>query len=251
MEKSIFSEIAFLVLGGMSIIMAVMGMAIYALNVSRRRIAETEREKARMALEEQGNLLQATIEGSELARKKMAEELHDQINAQLTVVRMNLAQQGQVNSSLVETLDQAIQDVRSMSRDLMPPVLERYGLLEALDDFFDRVESQSGLQIEFEAPEPLEKSIQRDLALYRIVQEFIQNTLKYGGAKRVEVLVECKKKGQLSLMMKDDGVGFEMEEMTEGLGTRNMKSRIEYLKGEYVFESHPGCGVSLQLTIPI
>lgn len=249
MEKANFADVIILFVGGFFTIIMVMGIAIYALNVSRKRIAFAEREKARMALEEQGKMLKATIEGSELARKKIAEELHDQINAQLTVVRMAMARNATVDPEAVQTLDDTIQDLRAMSRELMPPVLERFGLLDALDDLFDRVESQTGLIIEFDAPEDWDKTdVQKDLALYRIVQEFVQNTLKYGKANTVTVKVLVE--DVLTLEIKDDGVGFDSNTMEEGLGTRNMKSRIEYLKGTYQYTSSPGQGVYLRLTLP-
>lgn len=251
MEEAEFLDLIILLVGGLFTIITVMVGSLYALSHSRKRVIETEQEKARILVEEQSKLLSATIEGSERERKKISEELHDQINAQLTVVRMAVAQQGGDNSSALETLDTTIQDLRSMSRELMPPVLERFGLLDALDDLFDRVESQTGLAIEFDAPEDwIEADVNRDLALYRIVQEFVQNTLKYGEANQLCVKVATSEQ-HLSISVMDDGVGFDMNTVNAGLGTRNIKSRVEYLNGSYKLWSEPGKGVSLQMTIPL
>ncbi|GGH71028.1 hypothetical protein GCM10011318_13640 [Phaeocystidibacter marisrubri] len=251
MEDDELIKVLFLFGGGLITILIVMIGSIYALSHSRRKVVETEQEKARILVEEQNKLLRATIEGSERERKMISEELHDQINAQLTVVRMAVAQNGGDNSSALETLDATIQDLRSISRELMPPVLERFGLLDALDDLFDRVESQTGLAIEFEAPEEwVEFKVNRDLALYRILQEFIQNTLKYGQAKQICVKVDIVD-NTVNFSITDDGVGFDMNAVDAGLGTRNIKSRVEYLNGSYKLWSEPGKGVSLQMTVPL
>lgn len=239
-------------MGGVLILLIVVFSAFYALNVSRRRVIQAEKEKARIALEEKQKMLEATIQGGERERKKIAEELHDHINAQLTVVRMSLVrEEGENVSNAVESIDHTIQELRGISRELMPPVLERFGLLDALDDFFDKVEKSGELQIDFNAPEEWEyKEIDRDLALYRIVQEFIQNTLKYANATKVDISVQADE-SHIYMNLRDNGVGFDPEKMESGLGTRNVNSRAEYLGGTAVLTSSPGKGVSLSVTVPL
>lgn len=227
--------------------------AFYAFRISRARIITTEREKREIALAEKGKLLKASIDSSENERTKIAEELHDQVNAQLTVVRMAIArsEKNEALESAMGTLDDAIQDLRSISRDLMPPVLERFGLLDALDDLFGRIEQQAGLHIDFDAPEEwIEKNIQRDLALYRIVQEFCQNTMKYAQASQISVKIAVSM-SWIFLELKDDGVGYDSSTMEMGLGTRNIFSRAEYLNAEVDLRSKPGEGVYLSLRTPL
>lgn len=247
------TEFLIMIAGGLLILLISVIAAFYALNVSRKRVIQTERDKAETALNEQRKMLAATIRGGERERKKIAEELHDHINAQLTVVRMSLSREkdSETASEAIESLDGTIQELRGISRELMPPVLERFGLLDALDDLFDRIEKSGTLRIEFEAPEEWEASnTERDLALYRIVQEFIQNTLKYGSASTVKVSVAVDDE-QLKLSLLDDGVGFDMERVEAGLGTRNINSRAELLGGTAELHSEPGHGVSLRVTVPM
>lgn len=250
MESNEILGTLYLLLGGFFILMVTMGVGIYALNHSRKRVLQAERAKAQLAVQEKSMMLRATIEGSERERRKIAEELHDQINAQLTVVRMAMARKDNPNlDSAIGALDDTIQDLRGMSRELMPPILERFGLLDALDDLFNRIESQTALRIEFEAPEDWTvRNEKRDLALYRIAQEFIQNTLKYADAGQVTVLIRVG--DTIDLEMKDDGNGYDPENNTPGIGTRNIMSRAEYLNAEVELNSMPGDGVYLKLRVP-
>ncbi len=245
-------QMLFVIIGGVTMLMLVTLTAIYALNLSRKRMVEAEKEKSRIALEEKQKMLKASIDASERERKKIAEELHDHINAQLTVVRLSLVRSDGSNdhSDAVSHLDNTIQELRGISRELMPPVLERFGLLDALDDLFDKIETGTDLKIEFDAPEEWKhKNLERDLSLYRIVQEFAQNTMKYAEATKLFVQVKVGEKIELTL--KDDGKGFDPERFERGLGTRNMESRIQYLNGTHQLSSGLGEGVSLRIAIPI
>lgn len=251
-DSSELIEILFLSLGGALILLIVVFSAFYALNVSRKRIVSAEKEKARILIEEKQKMLEASIQGGERERKKIAEELHDHINAQLTVVRMSLVrEEGENISNAVESIDHTIQELRGISRELMPPVLERFGLLDALDDLFDKVEKAGELRIDFNAPEEWEyKDIDRDLALYRIVQEFIQNTIKYAEASKLDISVQADGH-HIYMNLRDNGVGFDMNQVESGLGTRNVNSRAEYLGGTANLSSSPGKGVSLSVTVPL
>lgn len=241
----------FFLLGGVVVIAVALAVSFYALKVSRKRLIETEKEKSRIAIEEKQNMLKASIDGGEKERKKIAEELHDHINAQLTVVRMSLTRnKDEISAGAIEQIDGTIQELRGLSRELMPPVLERFGLLDALDDLFDKVEGTGSLHVDFDAPDEWENNqLDRDLALYRITQEFVQNTMKYGRASEIKVLVK-RGDGNIHLVLKDDGVGFNQNEIKEGVGTRNIRSRVEYLRGESELYSKPGEGVELKLVIP-
>ncbi|NVK05480.1 MAG: hypothetical protein HWD92_11685 [Flavobacteriia bacterium] len=246
-------ELLYMLIGGLVVLLVSVFAAFYALNVSRRRIIATEREKAQFALDEQKKLLAASIQGGERERKKIAEELHDHINAQLTVVRMSLSRdkENEIAAEAIQSLDGTIQELRGISRELMPPVLERFGLLDALDDLFDKVERSGGLRIEFDAPESWEpNNTARDLALYRMVQEFIQNSIKYAEASVISVSVKVEG-DQLFMELKDDGKGFNMSEVQIGLGTKNIESRADFLNGTAELWSEPGQGVSLKVTVPM
>lgn len=251
-EVTEMEEALVLFLGGLVMLLVILSVAFYALTISRKRVLRVERERAEYEISKKSQLLRSSIDGAEAERKKIAEELHDQINAQLTVARMAMAGAEKTESVVgaLESLDQTIQDIRSISRELMPPVLERFGLLDALDSLFDGVESKAKIHIEFDAPEDWDTSnLKRDLALYRIVQEFIQNTLKYAQASEIQVTVE-RTEDTIRLLLKDDGVGMDLNRREAGLGTRNISSRVDYLSGTLFWRSAPSEGVTLDIEIP-
>jgi len=155
------------------------------------------------------------------------------------------------NQDQLDMLDKTIQQLREISRELLPPVLERFGLIEALNDLFNRVEGQCEIVVDFEGPDHWPKKImKRDLAIFRIAQEFIQNTVKYARANHIEVKLDLTDEG-MELILADNGVGFDTNNVKEGLGMRNIHSRIEYLNGSIRWDSAPDKGVCLAITIPL
>lgn len=203
-------------------------------------------------------LSQKTVQHQEEERRRVSRELHDGINQLLVSVKYRLetamthipAADSTAHESLQkggEVLNRAIQDVRRISHDLRPSVLDDLGLLAALNQLLDDFRERSGIDMDL-AIQPPRGDISEALAttLYRIVQEALSNIEKHARATRLTLTLEEDAEG-LFLCISDNGVGFVKRAAytRRGIGLRNMHERVEFLGGEFEVSSRPGHGTRI------
>jgi signal transduction histidine kinase len=199
--------------------------------------------------------LRSKTEGQEEERKRVAEELHDDIGSILTGVKFLLASitepdlkyRKQLEDSN-EGLDKAIKNIRLMAENLRPPFLTKNGLKASLDrylagfpdNFIDRVRifNQGSGSI------PAEDLIH----IYRICQELLCNALKYTTNGVVIMIIRIEEKG-MDVHYIDQGPGFNLKQTT-GNGLNNIRSRVEMLGGKILMDSKPGTETKYLITIP-
>jgi len=224
----------------------------------------TERKKLEQQIwqeqiKHQRQLTQATIDGQEKERREIGKELHDNIGQQLTTMKLYLDMaKSCANSEAEVMISQAlkgisglINEVRSISRSLMPPTLGDLGLVDSINDLIETINRTQAFVIHFNYESFNEDPIPENmkLMLFRILQEQLNNIVKHAKAKRVVVtLYQDDNAIQLNVM--DDGVGFEMNNIRRGLGLKNMKNRAELFGGHVQITSAAGNGCILKVTIP-
>jgi two-component system NarL family sensor kinase len=149
-------------------------------------------------------------------------------------------------------LNDAIQEVRRISHDLRPRLLDDMGLRVALESlivqFSERTDINAEMIIDFSA-ERLPEDI--EITIYRLVQEALTNIERHAGVCNVELIIR-QSRGQVTLIVEDDGQGFEptKEYEGEGIGLRNMQERIELLEGDFSIQSKMGEGTRLRAILP-
>ncbi len=207
-------------------------------------------------------LTQAIMDGEEQERMRLAKELHDGIGGLMSMIKLQFTnfkksrteiQNDHEYNAALDLLNTASQDIRKISHALMPSALERLGLVEALEQFCGQAEKSGNLQIDFQHY-GLEERLpaKMELLAYRIVQELLNNVLKYASAK--EVLVQVSKhEQQLSLVVEDDGKGFDVETIKnrEGIGLHSMQKRIELMGGKMDIDSAVGKGTSINIELSV
>jgi len=150
-------------------------------------------------------------------------------------------------------LKQAGGEVRKISQNMMPVVLSKFGLLEALEDMFDKLNEMEELEVKTNIEGGKERlSENTEIMLYRVIQEMVNNTLKHAKAKSIEF--SCKKEaGTIIIDYRDDGVGFDMENLphSASLGVYGIQSRIDFLKGKLKVETAKGKGTFYQITLSV
>jgi len=225
-----------------------------ALNQSR--ITDLEKEKQLMASE-------AVIKGQDEERGRLAKDLHDGLGGLLSGVKFSLANMKShvmldADSALVferslDMLDHSISELRRVAHNMMPEVLVKFGLSEALKSYCDRMRESQIYKIDFQSIDMNDRlSSNTEIFVYRIVQELLNNTAKH--AKATQVLVQlARQNGEVSITVEDDGIGFDkfIVEKATGDGWGNIRSRVEYLKGKLDVQSAPGQGTSVHITIPV
>lgn len=207
-------------------------------------------------------VLQSLLEGQERERRRLAQEIHDGIGPTLSTIKLNLAS---IESDLekedpehlekfkasYEMIDEVANDLRSISHNLLPKVLEDFGLIEALDTLIERVQERKALVVEFLNPgKDLELNKATELGLYRIAQELLNNTLKYAEARKVTLQI-VRHKNTVLITYEDDGKGFDLQMVKRGIGLFNIHNRTLALGGEDEIHSQPGRGMSATIEVPI
>jgi two-component system sensor histidine kinase UhpB len=195
------------------------------------------------------------LAAQEAERLRIARELHDELGQTLTAVALraeHTAGQGGPErrdlAELAEVIQQSLQDVRRISRELRPEALDELGLVNALIALCSRVAEQSGLRIQrrLEGPLPeLEPDV--ELAIYRIAQEALTNAMRHSNATEATVSL-AREKGALVLIVADNGQGLP-EHVTEGGGLTGMRERAMLIGAELMVKSVAGAGVEVTLRL--
>ena len=223
--------------------------------INQQKIFQLEKEK-------EAQRLRSIIMGEENERKRIASELHDGIGALLSTVKMQFNSLGNLLPSLkqqerfqkAETLlDDACDEVRRISHNMMPGVLEHYGLAFALQQLCQNINQSSNIDIEF-IHFDLEKVTDSTLSLsiYRIIQELLKNVVQHAQAKEVIVQLTVEE-NQLCAIVEDDGHGFELEDVhtKNGIGLKNIQSRVTFIGGSMEIESSASTGSTFTIFVPI
>lgn len=203
---------------------------------------------------------QAVFDAEEQERRRIATELHDGVGQTLSVSLMNLnlmfqkgtlAKNEELASSTLTLLSDGYDELRSISHQMVPHSLLKKGLQSAIYDLLNKIDKQS-VKTSFHAF-GLDKAlnIKIETALYRIIQEAVNNVLKHANATRLDVTLIKDDEG-LSLTIEDDGKGFESSTLaTDGIGLKNIRSRVEFFRGTIDLKSTVGRGTTIVINFPV
>ena len=204
--------------------------------------------------------LEALIKGEDKERSRIAKDLHDSVNGNLSAIKHNLSSiskdflkngDDKVLNVAIEMLDSACDQIRNISHDLVPPSLLNYGLLEALEQYVNRINDLGLVEISFQhfgTIYPMRKKT--ETMIYHIIQELITNIVKHSKAKKALVQINANL-NLLHLTVEDDGVGYNVNEVSHGLGLQNIQSRVEFLGAEMDVKTDAnGTSVTISISLP-
>lgn len=211
----------------------------------------------RQQLEIRNEIYQTIIETQEEERRNIGSALHDSVAQLLYGMRLNLQhfvmEHGNAERIMPvkKMLNEVIHEIRNISMDLFPSVIEEFGLGPAIKSMADRF-SFPGFKVVTVFQENCEKISQRmKLAIYRIVQELLNNCMKHAVANHVLIRIMRSKNNEIRIEVRDNGRGFarKIEKcIEEGTGIRNIRSRIKLYQGEIRIEdNNPGTRVTVRL----
>lgn len=200
------------------------------------------------------------IEIQEREQTRIGRDLHDNVGAKLSTLKYRMEEltdeqyrerMDQKLSQVIGLLDETVDEVRSISHNMVSGVLVRYGLVPALKDLVASIRVKKGPQVRvlaFGVPEELGET--EELYVYRIVQELIINVVKH--AEATEASVRLEKKGQeLHLTVQDNGKGIHPENDLAGIGQANVRNRVQHLGGTVSWDSENGKGTQVNIRIPL
>ena len=220
----------------------------------------THRKQMEQAL---SDMTRKLVEAQEHERARIARELHDDINQRLALLAIELGHI-QVDGpdlppEILESIHKLEQDTRkisadvqALSHDLHSANLEYLGVVAGMASWCDEFGERQGIKIEFKShglPNTLPPEI--GLCLFRVLQEALHNAAKHGGAKRVEVQLR-EQAGEIELIVRDSGRGFDVEAARRGhgLGLTSMRERVRLVGGTIVIDSKPSSGTTIQIRVP-
>ena len=221
------------------------------------------RYKSKMRLEHEKRLIQkeafaAIINAEENERKRIAMELHDGLGQLLSAAKLNISVLEDTNSeedrlavdNAENLIDQAIADLRNISHNLMPSALIRLGLIPAIHDMADKINSGRKVVVKITS-EGFESRLPGNLeiAIYRVIQESVNNILKHAGAGNI--FINLRYGGEsLDLSIEDDGKGMPEPSTSnsgKGIGWDDIRSRVSLFNGRMNLYSEPGKGTRLNI----
>lgn len=235
----------------------------YAFDITDQRRAEgklLEYQKQLQSLASELSLAE------ERERRQVASVLHDRIGQTLAVSKMKLAAMREELSGsdysapvneILDLIEQTIQDTRSLTLELSPPILYELGLEAALHWLAEEFQRRHGIACEFEddgADKPLGDDIR--VVLFQAVRELLVNVAKHARAGLVRMVV-AREEDHITLSVQDDGIGFDTDETGSrprkagGFGLFNIRERLEHLGGRLDLHSQPGKGTGITLTAPV
>jgi|UniRef100_A0A7C5KD15 signal transduction histidine kinase len=207
-------------------------------------------------------LLKRTMETTEKERQRISMEIHDSvmqnlasINIMLKIFQSKLDQSKRLEiESIQKLIDKTIGELRNIAKNLRPPQLEKLGLKSSLESFFDEIEKRHNLKINFDFSINEEKlDWTWSINTYRIIQEAISNIVKHSEANSASISVK-EIDNKIELEIKDDGKGFDVEEILnkkiDRLGIIDMKERTKTYGGEFIINSIKGGGTVVKISFP-
>lgn len=227
----------------------------------------TARKRAETALRESEDRLRSLSAYLEDVREQertgIARELHDQVGQALTALRIDmvgvakLLQQG-VNvpadmlPQMVRLVDETIDDVRRISSELRPGILDDFGLVAAMDWQLSQYQRRTGISCRLEASDTLNIDRSTSTALYRVFQELLTNVVRHAAARKIDVRFE-ERDGRYVLTVEDDGRGIEPDQIgsPSSFGLIGMRERLRPLHGTLTLTGSPGKGTIAQVTVPV
>jgi two-component system, NarL family, sensor kinase len=213
---------------------------LYRTRVQLKQQAELEATRATL----REGQLQAVISSQEEERKRFAADLHDGLGQMISAVRLGLSKETLEKSSVdhsLSLLNDMNGEIRNIAFNLMPQVLMKGGLEEALKEFATRINRSGGVTIHVQTYDLHDLSSEHRIALYRISQEWVNNVIKYSGATSISIQV-VQHPEELVLTIEDNGRGFNPERLTQsqGNGWKNINSRLHLIKGTIEIDSQEG-----------
>jgi len=216
------------------LIIALLLASILLWFVFRQRQKRIQQQLVAIQKEQEVQTLESLIEGEEKERLRIAKELHDGVNGDLSAIKYKLSSLLKMNNEVineaVNMIDNSCKQVRAISHNLVPPSLKDFNLIEAVNNYCENMNSIHAPEINFQhIGDPITLNKKVEVNIFRIIQELVTNAVKHSEAKTIDVQLSNRKDTVL-VTVEDNGKGYTSnKEDNAGIGLNNIKSRVEYL----------------------
>ncbi|HCP93583.1 MAG TPA: hypothetical protein DIU05_06080 [Bacteroidetes bacterium] len=229
--------------------------------ITYNRNLEIQRKLKRMDDEHKQHMINSNLQTLELERQRFAEDLHDEIGASLSAIRLYVGSiDNQVNDDHIKdqlkevkhTIDQSMVSTRRIAHNILPPGLEIMGLSKIVEDLVQQLHLTHKLKVDITTESQMPKlNYQKELILYRVLQELFNNTIKHAEAKKANLQFSCKN-GFYLITYSDNGKGFNMNDLQfSGIGLSNLNNRVNMIGGTYQVITAPSEGFYVEISVPL
>jgi signal transduction histidine kinase len=215
-------------------------------------------------IDHQKELLRAVIDSQEAERKRIGQDLHDDVGTTVSGLRLliemfkpgnDVKNHEDFTQSTKTIIDKVVKDVRNISHNLSPSTLRYYGLAAAINEHCTIINQSGKLEIALanNAEQTLEKlPLQTSTALYRVLEELLNNTIKHSGASKANINLDMEN-NNLHIDYADNGKGLtaDVESVKKGMGMQNIESRLLNINATYTLTPYSGKGFSIKIECPI
>jgi two-component system, NarL family, sensor kinase len=253
----------YFLIGG-SIALLVILLLSYRNYRSRQKLQQSKIDD--LEKERQLTATEAVLKGEEQERTRLAKDLHDGLGGMLSGIKFSLnnmkgnlimtPDNAQAFERSIDMLDSSIKEMRRVAHNMMPEVLVKYGLDVALREFCNEIDRSGVVHVSYNSISMDSATIEQTTAvtIYRIVQELVNNAIKYAAGENVLVQAHLSEPEKLlTVTVEDDGKGFDTSTLknSSGIGWSNIQNRVEFLKGTVDVNSQAGKGTSVLIEINI
>lgn len=251
-------DLFYFTIGVTLIIMMSMTLLVIVLLIFQRKRLKYKIGIERLEAEHAINLLKTKLETQENSFLKISREIHDNIGQKLSLVKIlinakvgsGLPLDNETLSEISKIITESLEDLRDISRSLNSDLIATNGLVSALQHHIGQLNSLGRHNFKLTVTgESDQIDPQAELAVFRIVQEALNNVVKHASATQVHVEVYYGS-DHLGIAITDNGCGFDPSTTASGNGLTNMKSRVQALQGDFTITSTPDTGTRIQIKIP-
>ena len=248
------SKVILLVIIGTIGVMLMAFSVVFFVLLYRRKVLENQLDMQEVKTKHQQEMLNATLKSQESERNRLGTELHDSVGAMLSSIKLNLQvtkkKEGVVSlEPILGHLDETISQVRTISHQMMPIILKKYGLKHAVEDLFEKVSSDE-ITASISEWEESKLDEENTLMLFRIIQELVNNSLKHAQANNITLGITTQE-GKMHLCYQDDGIGFPegVIKNSDGMGLLNIKNRAQAIHASVDFSNPETGGAKVDLVL--
>jgi signal transduction histidine kinase len=251
----------FLIVVGMLGIFLLIALMIMLQIRNQNKLLHQQRKMSETEISHQKDLLQSVITSQEAERQRIGSDLHDEVGSVLSSLRLLIekhiqAEQTEENFSKQskQLIDRVITNVRQISHNLSPRISGSYGFFDAIHELADTVNQSGTLQLRLDFDESIAETPMQEnaaMAVYRVLAELINNTIKHAKASNIAINVTTGD-GRMDITYSDDGIGMPQEKQPgRGMGMQNIESRLSMINASWQTPEKITKGFLMQISVPL
>jgi signal transduction histidine kinase len=240
---------------GMLILVAAIIVFSY---IYQKRLIKQQLALHELKTKHQLDLLSTMMQTEEGERKRIAENLHDDAGTMMSIVKLNISrlerlttdEPNQIAGETKTLVNDIILNIRRIIKDLVPQTLESFGLVESVKELCNSINSSNTIKVNFIQTGDYQKLPEKtELALFRVIQELLNNSLKHAGADQIRIRMDFVG-NSYKIIVEDNGKGFDMNSTKlRRSGLKNIESRISIINGQIEFNSKLGVGTKATIVL--